>query len=214
MKRVAIYARVSTKRHQDVDVQLIPLREYAKHRGWKIQAEYVDVGISGSKANRPELNRLMTAAKQRAFDVVLVFRFDRFARSSMHLATALGEFQALGIDFASHNEAIDTSTPMGKMVFSVLAAVAELELGIIRERVAAGVAKARRKHEHWGRPKAVFDRQEAVRLRKQGFSSRAIAARLGIGKDVSFRQICAIEAGVPPPAPTSRPSAGMLDVFG
>ena len=80
----------------------------------------------------------MKAAKQRAFDVVLVFRFDRFARSSMHLATALAEFQSLGIDFVSHNEAIDTSTPMGKMVFHVLAAVAELELGIIRERVAAG----------------------------------------------------------------------------
>jgi DNA invertase Pin-like site-specific DNA recombinase len=183
MKRVAIYGRVSTKRHQDVDVQLIPLREYAKHRGWEIQAEYVDVGISGSKAKRPALDKLMTAARQRAFDVVLVFRFDRFDRSSMHLATALAEFQSLGIDFASHNEAIDTSTPMGKMVFSVLVAVAELELGIIRERVSAGVAKARKLHEHWGRPKAIFDRQEAFKFHREGLGSRAIAERLGVGKD-------------------------------
>jgi DNA invertase Pin-like site-specific DNA recombinase len=183
MKRVAIYARVSTKRHQDVDTQLTPLREYAKHRGWQIQAEYVDVGISGSKTSRPELDKLMKAAKQRAFDVVLVFRFDRFARSSMHLATALAEFQSLGIDFASHNEAIDTSTPMGKMVFHVLAAVAELELGIIRERVAAGVAKARKTKAQWGRPKAIFDRHEALRLRQEGLSSRKIAEQLGVGKD-------------------------------
>ena len=184
MKRVAIYARVSTKRHQDVNTQLIPLREYAKHRGWKIQAEYVDVGISGSKARRPELDKLMKAAGQRAFDVVLVFRFDRFARSSLHLATALAEFQSLSIDFASHNEAIDTSTPMGKMVFHVLAAVAELELAIIRERVAFGVAKARKTKEHWGRPKAIFDRQEALRLyQEEGLSSRKIAERLGVGKD-------------------------------
>jgi DNA invertase Pin-like site-specific DNA recombinase len=183
MKRVAIYARCSTKRHQDVEVQLVPLREYAKHRGWEVQAEYVDVGISGSKASRPQLDKLMKAARQRAFEVCLVFRFDRFARSSMHLATALSEFQSLGIDFASHNEAIDTSTPMGKMVFHVLAAVAELELGIIRERVAAGVGKARKSKEHWGRPKAIFDRQEAVRLHQEGLGSRKIAERLGVGKD-------------------------------
>jgi DNA invertase Pin-like site-specific DNA recombinase len=193
MKRVAIYARVSTKRHQDVDVQLIPLREYAKHRGWQVQAEYIDVGISGSKAKRPALDKLMTAAKQRAFDVVLVFRFDRFARSSMHLATALAEFQSLGIDFASHNEAIDTGTPMGKMVFSVLAAVAELELGIIRERVAAGVAKARKTHTQWGRPKAIFDRQEALRLHREGLGCRKIAERLGVGKDTVAAALRATE---------------------
>jgi DNA invertase Pin-like site-specific DNA recombinase len=184
MKRVAIYARISTKRHQDVETQLIPLREYANHRGWEIEDEYVDVGVSGSRTRRPELDRLMNTAGRRAFDVVLVFRFDRFARSTMHLATALAEFHGLGIDFISHNEAIDTSTPMGKMVFHVLAAVAELELGIIRERVAAGVAKARKTKEHWGRPKAIFDRQEALRLyREEGLSSRKIAERFGIGKD-------------------------------
>src|SRR5438093_5891658 len=101
----------------------------------------------------------------------------------MHLATALSEFQSLGIDFVSLNESIDTSTPMGKMVFSVLAAVAELELGIIRERVAAGVAKARKNQEQWGRPKAIFNRDEAVRLHREGLSSRAIVQRLGDSED-------------------------------
>jgi DNA invertase Pin-like site-specific DNA recombinase len=184
MKRVAIYARISTKRHQDVDTQLIPLREYANHRGWEIQGEYVDIDVSGSRTRRPALDKLTNDAGRRAFDVVLVFRFDRFARSTMHLAMALAEFHGLSIDFVSHNEAIDTSTPMGKMVFHVLAAVAELELGIIRERVTAGVAKARKTKEHWGRPKAIFDRHEALRLRQEeGLSSRKIAERLGIGKD-------------------------------
>jgi len=183
MKRVAIYGRVSTKRHQEVETQLQPLREYAERRGWTVAGEYVDVGISGSKASRPQLDGMMKAGKQRAFDVVLVWKFDRFARSTMHLATALAEFQSLGIDFVSLTEAVDTSTPVGKMTFTVLGAVAELERELIRERVKAGVARARKSKEHWGRPRAIFDRAEALRLSAEGMSSRQIAAKLGIGKD-------------------------------
>src|SRR5262245_33338255 len=113
-KRCAIYARISTKRHQDVTVQLEPLREHAARRGWEVVAEHIDIGHSGGKASRPELDKLMKAAKARAFDVVAVMRFDRFGRSSLHLAQSLAEFQALGIDFVSLNESIDTSTPMGR----------------------------------------------------------------------------------------------------
>src|SRR5215510_9000190 len=127
-QRVGLYARVSTKNAgQDPETQLLALREYAGHRGMTITDEYVDIGISGAKDRRPELDRLMTDARRRRFDVVLVARFDRFARSTKHLVLALEEFNSLGIDFVSLNESVDTSTPMGKMVFTVIGAVAELE---------------------------------------------------------------------------------------
>ena len=141
--RVAIYARVSTKGHnQDPETQLIALREYAKARGFDVVDEYVDVGISGSKESRPALDRLMTDARRRRFDSVLVARFDRFARSTRHLIQALEEFNALGVDFISLSESLDTSTPMGKMVYTVIAAVAELERSLIRERVLDGARKS------------------------------------------------------------------------
>ena len=129
-KRIALYTRVSTKNNgQDPETQLIALREYARARGFDVFAEYVDVGISGSKETRPALNQLMDHARKRSFDVVLVARCDRFARSTRHLVLALDEFNALGVDFISLSESIDTSTPMGKMVYTVIAAVAELESG-------------------------------------------------------------------------------------
>ena len=106
-------------------------------------AEYVDVGISGSKDSRPALNRLMADARKRRFDAVLVARFDRFARSTRHLVLALEEFNALGVDFISLSESVDTSTPMGKMVYTVIAAVAELERSLIRERVVIGPAASK-----------------------------------------------------------------------
>ena len=141
LKRVGIYARVSTNR-QCPESQLLPLREYATARGFEIVSEYVDV-ISGSKDSRPELARLMADAAKRRLDAVAVWKFDRFARSTRHLVTALEQFNALGVDFISLSESIDTSTPMGKMVFTVLAAVAELELSLIRERVVMGLERAK-----------------------------------------------------------------------
>jgi len=125
--RVAIYARVSTTTHgQDVGLQTRELRQFAEARGWLVAAEYVDQGVSGAKDSRPELNRLMADAHKRRFDAVCVWRFDRFARSVSHLLRALETFKALGIDFVSYSEQMDTSTPAGKMVFTVLGAVAEL----------------------------------------------------------------------------------------
>src|SRR6266705_3074349 len=144
-QRVAIYARVSTTNHgQDVGLQTRELREFAEARGWHIADEYIDEGVRGAKDSRPELNRLMADAHKRRFDVVCVWRFDRFARSVSHLLRALETFKAIGIDFVSYSEQMDTSTPAGKMVFTVLGAVAEpaeLERSLIVERVKAPARK-------------------------------------------------------------------------
>ena len=181
-KRVAVYARVSTKAGQHPETQLVALREYARNRDLQIVAEYVDVGISGAKDTRPQLERLMKHARQQQFDVVLVARFDRFARSVRHLVMALDEFHSLGIDFVSLSEAIDTSTPMGKMVFTVIAAVAELERSLIRERVVMGLQRAKAQGKKLGRPQASLDVEEAVRLRAKGLSYQQIGERYGVSR--------------------------------
>jgi DNA invertase Pin-like site-specific DNA recombinase len=182
-KRVATYLRVSTKNHgQNLDTQRLALQEYAKNRGFEVVEEYADHGFSGSKDSRPALDRLMKDAKARKFDAILVARFDRFARSTKHLVTALEEFGALGIDFVSLSESVDTSTPMGKMIFTVLGAVAELERNLIRERVAMGLDRARKQKKTLGRPRRVFDRGKAKELHATGLSLREIASQLGVNK--------------------------------
>src|SRR6266705_2377060 len=174
-QRVAIYARVSTTNHgQDVGLQTRELREFAEARGWHIADEYIDEGVRGAKDSRPELNRLMADAHKRRFDIVCVWRFDRFARSVSHLLRALETFKALGIDFVSFSEQMDTSTPAGKMVFTVLGAVAELERSLIVERVRAGLRNARSKGKKLGRPSKGIDRSTVETLRSQGVSWRAI----------------------------------------
>ncbi len=179
--RVAIYARVSTKNNgQDPDTQLMALRDYAKARKLEIFSEDADNGISGSKDSRPALNSLMADARKRRFDAVLVARFDRFARSTRHLVLALEEFNALGVDFISLSESIDTSTPMGKMVFTVIAAVAELERSLIRERVIMGLQRAKAQGKRIGRPAVNLDSDKLLALREEGLSYRAIARQLGV----------------------------------
>src|SRR5215471_6805239 len=164
-KRTALYLRVSTKNHgQTTDTQALALREYAAHRGLEIVEEYRDEGISGSKDRRPALDRLMNDARARTFDVVLVARFDRFARSVKHLITALDEFNHLGVDFISLSESVDTSSAMGKMIFTVLGAVAELERNLIRERVVMGLERAKKQRKQLGRPRTLFDRSKAAML--------------------------------------------------
>jgi DNA invertase Pin-like site-specific DNA recombinase len=193
MKRAAIYVRVSTNLRardasgfeQNPEVQEMPLRQLAAQRGWTVQQVYSD-RMSGAKTDRPGLKALLTDARRGAFDVVVVFRFDRFARSVEQLVTALAEFRALGIDFVSHQEALDTSTPMGKAMFTIIAAMAELERNVIRERVVAGLDYARahgtKSGLAVGRPRAVFDREAVRRLRDgEGLSWRDIAARLAVG---------------------------------
>ena len=181
--RVALYARVSTKNNgQNPETQLVALREFAENRGFEIAEEYVDLGVSGSKDRRPALDRLMKDARARKIDGVLVTRFDRFARSTKHLVTALEEFQALGVDFLSVGESVDTSTPLGKMIFTVLGAVAELERSLIKERVAMGLERARKEGKQHGRPKRIFDREKAQQLRDEGKSYREIGRILNVNK--------------------------------
>jgi DNA invertase Pin-like site-specific DNA recombinase len=186
--RVAIYARVSTSNNgQDPTMQTRELREYAGRRGWTVAGEYVDVGISGTKEKRPELDRLMADAHRRRFDAVVVWRFDRFARSVSHLLRALETFKALGVEFVSLSEQVDTSTPTGKMVFTVLGAVAELERSLIVERVKAGLRNARAKGRSLGRPKKTVSAAEIAILRGQGVSWRKIARRMGVSARTARR---------------------------
>ena len=179
--RPAIYARVSTTgQGQSPEMQIRELHEYCERRGWQMAGEYVDAGISGAKDSRPELNRLMTDAHRRRFDAVVVWKFDRFARSVSHLLRALETFNALGVAFVSLSEQIDTSTPTGRMVFTVLGAVAELERSLIAERVRAGLRNARAKGKQLGRPRVAVDAAQIARLRTSGQSWRAIAKELGV----------------------------------
>jgi len=183
MKRAAIYMRVSTKNHgQTIETQRVALVEFAKNRGFDIVAEYADQGISGSKDSRPALDRLMKDAQAKKFNAVIVARFDRFARSTKHLVLALEQFNHLGIDFISLSEPVDTPTPMGKMIFTVLGAVAELEPNLIRERVAMGLDRARKQKKTLGRPRSIFDREKAKALHARGLSLRDIAAQLCVNK--------------------------------
>src|ERR1700746_3589802 len=180
MKRGALYMRVSTKGHgQTTETRAVALREYATHRGFEIVEDYRDEGISGSKDSRPALDRLMKDARGGKFDVVIVARFDRFARSVSHLLRALDEFNHLGIDFISLSESIDTSTPVGKMIFTVLGAVAELERNLIKERVHMGINRARKEGKQLGRPRRILDKEKA-RLLVQTTSIRQVASQLGV----------------------------------
>jgi DNA invertase Pin-like site-specific DNA recombinase len=179
--RAALYARCSTF-DQSADVQIGDLVGYAKRRGFEIYKVYVDRGVSGHKDSRPALDKLMVDAKKRLFDCVLVHRFDRFARSTRHLINALSEFQSLNIDFISYSESIDTTAPLGRMVFTVVSAIAEFERDLIRERVKAGVQKARQKGKRLGRSPVCVDINKLAKLRSEGLSMRQIAQRLGISK--------------------------------
>jgi DNA invertase Pin-like site-specific DNA recombinase len=181
--KAAIYARVSTANNgQDPTMQTRELREYCERRGWTVAGEYVDIGISGTKEKRPELDRLLGEAHRRRFDAVVVWRFDRFARSVSHLLRALETFKSLGVEFVSLSEQVDTSTPTGKMVFTVLGAVAELERSLIVERVRAGLRNARAKGKSLGRPRVAVDAARIAGLRSQGLSWAKIGERLGLGE--------------------------------
>ena len=180
--RVALYARVSTSNgHQDPEMQLRELREYAERRGWKIVEEYVDSGVSGSKDSRPALNRLMADACQRKFDSVLVWKIDRWGRSLKHLVTSLAELDAFGVTFVSLRDNLDLSTPSGRLMMQLVGAMAEFERALIQERVKAGLRNARAKGKRLGRPRAVVSESKINSLRASGASWREIARQLGLG---------------------------------
>lgn len=178
--RAALYARVSTLHAQDPEVQLRELRDYCQRRAFAIAAEYVDKGISGARERRPELDRLWVDCRKRKIDAVVVYRYDRFARSLRQLVNALEEFRALGIEFVSLHEGVDTSTPNGRLVFGIFASIAEFERELIRDRVRSGLASARAKGKKLGRPRINVDVSKIAALRAQGLSWAAVARRLGV----------------------------------
>jgi DNA invertase Pin-like site-specific DNA recombinase len=177
-KVAALYARVSTL-DQNCEVQLEELRRFAGKR-FARYCEYTDAGVSGTQRHRPQLDALMRDARKRLFDVVLVWKFDRFARSLKHLIESLDEFNALGIDFISLTEGVDTTTPAGQLLFHIVGAVAQFERDLIAERVRAGMAHARAMGKRICRPRAIVDVEAVSKLRGGGQSLREIAVSLNI----------------------------------
>jgi DNA invertase Pin-like site-specific DNA recombinase len=180
-KRAALYVRVSTS-EQSTKAQESELKKYAGQRGWKITRVYADK-ISGAKDQRPALRDLMADCKRRKVDVVLVWKFDRFARSLRHLVTALEEFKSLGVNFTSATEGIDTTVPSGELVFQIFGAIAQFERSLISERVKVGLAEAARNGVAVGRPPIKRLSSEEIQkvraLRKRGASLRELAGRFG-----------------------------------
>ena len=187
--KTALYARVSTRdKNQDPELQLAPLREFCHSKGWAIAAEFVDKA-PGSKDSRPALDQLMDAARKRQFGAVAVWKFDRFARSVLHLLKTLEMFDHLRIDFVSLTEKVDTSSPIGKLVFTVLGAVAELERNLISERVREGMKNARRKGIPVGRPRKAVDLRKLASLASAGTPGREISRRMGLSPSYVFRAL-------------------------
>src|SRR5271157_5316974 len=185
--RAAIYARVSTT-DQSAESQLRDLRQYVAARGMDA-TEYVDTGYSGAKQSRPALDRLVEDTRKRRIDCVVVWRFDRFARSTKHLLLALEEFRSLGIQFISYQENIDTTSPLGQALFTIVSAVAQLERELIRERVRAGLRNARAKGKKFGRPPAKVDADRVAELRREGFSWSQVCRTLNVSKGSAQRSV-------------------------
>jgi len=184
--RAALYARCSTlDKGQDPELQLVPLREYCQRRGFAIAGEYIDNGISGTKERRPQLDRLMEAARKRQIDLILVWKLDRFGRSLRQLVVTLEELSSLSVGFISYQDNLDLTTPQGRLMFHIIGAMAEFERELIRERVKAGLENARRKGKRLGRkPIAPIDIDKAIRLHTQDplLSIRAIAEKTKLSK--------------------------------
>jgi DNA invertase Pin-like site-specific DNA recombinase len=186
--KVALYARVSTE-GQDPEVQLVALRAHAVQRDWQVVEEFVDRGVSGAKERRRALDRLMKAAWAGHFQVVLVWRFDRFARSVKHLVAALETFRTLNVGFISLQEQLDTATPIGQAMFTIIGAMAQLERDIIRERVKAGLERAKARGIRLGRPRVPMAARELVALREQGLSVGEMARRLRCSRSTVRRYL-------------------------
>jgi DNA invertase Pin-like site-specific DNA recombinase len=181
VKRCAIYVRVSTS-DQSTKAQESELKKYAGNRGWVVEHVYSD-RVSGTKQSRPALDELMADCRKRKVDVVLVWKFDRFARSLRHLVSALEEFKKLGVDFISSTEGVDTSIPSGELVFQIFGAMAQFERSLTVERVRAGLAQAKRDGKTLGRPaiKKLSEKEiERIRVeRTKGATLRELAKKFG-----------------------------------
>src|SRR5262245_30059939 len=204
MRRIALYARVSTP-EQTVDPQIDGLRQYASARGLEVAREYVDHGVSGARARRPALDELLADARRRRFDALAVVKLDRLARSVRHLTTLAADLEALGVDLVVLDQAIDTSTSTGRLLFHVLGAIAEFERDLIRERVAAGMRAARRRGARIGRPRVLRGARGRVEeLRAEGRSLREIGRALGVAPATVAAELgrrsrpMPVETGAPP----------------
>ena len=185
--RVALYARVSTHDQQTLGMQTDAMRAYISDRGWNVVNQVQDVG--SGVADREGREALLKAARRREFDLLIVWRLDRWGRSVADLMTTHRELTGLGIGFISLTEALDLTTPTGGAMAGMLAIFAEFEREILRERVRAGIAQARREGRPYGRPRtASLQRDEILRLKAEGLSHSAIARRLEIGR-TSVRRI-------------------------
>jgi DNA invertase Pin-like site-specific DNA recombinase len=195
-KRVAIYARVSTlDKGQDPETQLLVLREYAARRGLVPAGEYVDYA-SGMRDDRPQYQALLAVARKRHIDVVLVWRYDRFARSTQALVQALNEFHRLGVDFISYQENIDTTTPQGELIFTVMASLAQFESALISERVRAGMARAKAQGKRISRAPLAENIQAGIAtLYAQGISIHQISKQLRIGYGTAWNYVQRVKAG-------------------
>jgi DNA invertase Pin-like site-specific DNA recombinase len=162
-----------------------------------IVREYVDKGISGARERRPALDQLLVDCQRRAVDCVVVYRYDRFARSLRQLVNALEEFRSLGIDFISLHEGVDTSTPNGRLVFGIFASIAEFERELIRDRVRSGLALAKSNGRRLGRPRVVVERLQIASLRKEGRSWAEICRALGVSKGTAQRAVRALPKNLP-----------------
>jgi DNA invertase Pin-like site-specific DNA recombinase len=199
--RVALYARVSTVGHgQDVGLQLDELRAAAAQRGWVVVEEFVDEGVSGAKASRPALDRMMAAARLGRVDLVAVWKLDRLGRSLANLLGTLDELGHHGVGFVSvRDSGIDTTSPTGRLLLQVMGAFAEFERGLIQERVKAGVARAKARGKKLGRPPKVMA-PEAVRAAQQllseGWSVREAAAATGVPRSTLHRRLAELRAAM------------------
>lgn len=192
-KRAAVYLRVSTV-EQTTENQLHSINKYCECQGWAIKHVYTDHGISGAKDKRPQLDQLKEDIKKYKYDTVVVFKFDRLARSTSHLLECLQLFQSYGVDFVSVTEGIDTSTSIGKMIFTFLGGIAEFERSLIQERIKAALDLRKQQGVKLGRPRVGFDVSEAVRMRNEGNSYRTIAKALGVSLGSLHGQLKALES--------------------
>jgi DNA invertase Pin-like site-specific DNA recombinase len=170
-------------------MQTRELREYCDRRGWIVAGEFTDTGISGTKEHRPALDRLLSLCRKRSVDAVVVYRYDRFARSLRHLVNALEDFRALGMDFISLHEGVDTSTPNGRLIFGIFASIADFERELIRDRVRPGLAAVRAKGRRLGRPRIFVNAPRIATLRAQGRSWREITVETGVSKGTAQRAV-------------------------
>jgi DNA invertase Pin-like site-specific DNA recombinase len=187
--KVVLYTRVSTLKNQDCEVQARELREYCARRGWEIVAEFSDSGWSGARDSRPALDKMLRAARRREFDILLIWKLDRLARSLKNLLNLLSEFEALGLALVSLTDSLDMSTPQGRLLFQIIGAMSEFERSLCRERIMAGLRAAKARGAKFGRPRVEVDTAHIQALRTSGASWRKIATETGLSRQTCLRAL-------------------------